>query len=149
MEGLSELAKQGILGVLLLAAIGAIAYLYRHGIKFQKECQKLQDNRVSDWREIAQTIKDHSMVMRDWIAANESRNRAIEATVRAQELTAASQDNLAATQERSSQALGRQIENLSGTIKNETERYSVTIRDLTESAREMREALVRLLERQK
>lgn len=138
MEGLSEVAKQGILGVLLVVAIGAIAYLYRHGIRSQKECQKLQEARTNDWREIASTVKGIELVMRDWISANETRTRAIEATVRAQELTAAAQQNL-----------GNQVENLAGTIKSETERYSVVIRDLTESAREMRESLVRLLERQK
>ena len=138
MEGLSEVTKQGILGILLVVAIGAIAYLYRHGVRFQKECQKLQDYRISDWKEIAQTVKDNSMVMRDWISANETRTRAIEATVRAQELTAASQQNL-----------GNQVENLSVTIKVETERYSTVIKDATQSHREMREAVLRLIERQK
>ena len=138
MEGLSEVTKQGILGILLVVAIGAIAYLYRHGVRFQKECQKLQDDRISDWKEIAQTVKDNSMVMRDWISANETRTRAIEATVRAQELTAASQQNL-----------GNQVENLSVTIKVETERYSTVIKDATQSHREMREAVLRLIERQK
>src|SRR6476620_3525353 len=132
MEGLSEVAKQGILGVLLVAALGAIAYLYRHGVRFQKECQKLQDDRIADWKEIAQTVKDNSMVMRDWISANETRTRAIEATVRAQELTAASQQNL-----------GNQVENLAVTIKVETERYSTVIKDATQSHREMREAVLR------
>ena len=138
MEGLSEVTKQGILGILLVVAIGAIAYLYRHGVRFQKECQKLQDDRISDWKEIAQTVKDNSMVMRDWISANETRTRAIEATVRAQELTAASQQNI-----------GNQVENLSVTIKVETERYSTVIKDATQSHREMREAVLRLIERQK
>ena len=138
MEGLSEVAKQGILGILLVVAIGAILYLYRHGVRFQKECQKLQDDRISDWKEIAQTVKDNSMVMRDWISANETRTRAIEATVRAQELTAASQQNL-----------GNEVQNLSVTIKVETERYSTVIKDATQSHREMREAVLRLIERQK
>ena len=138
MEGLSEVTKQGILGILLVVAIGAIAYLYRHGVRFQKECQKLQDDRISDWKEIAQTVKDNSMVMRDWISANETRTRAIEATVRAQELTAASQQNL-----------GNQVENLSITIKVETDRYATVIKDATQSHREMREAVLRLIERQK
>ena|SRR6476619_6410971 len=138
MEGLSEVAKQGILGVLLVAALGAILYLYRHGIRFQKECQKLQDDRINDWKEIAQTVKDNSMVMRDWISANEVRTRAIEATVRAQELTAASQLNL-----------GNQVEGLSGTIKSETDRYSQVIRDAMTSNREMRDAVLRLIERLK
>jgi hypothetical protein len=138
LEGLSELAKQGILGILLVAAVGAVVYLYHHGVRFQKECQKLQDERINDWKEIAQTIKDNSMVMRDWISANETRTRAIEATARTQELMAASNQNL-----------GGQVENLASTIRDETERYSQIIRDLTASSREMREAMVRLLERQK
>lgn len=138
VSGLSEIAKQGILGILLVVAIGAIIYLYRHGVRFQKECQKLQDDRISDWKEIAQTVKDNSMVMRDWISANETRTRAIEATVRAQELTAQSQAGLA-----------NQVENLSITIKSETDRYSTVIRDLIASDREMREAMLRLLERQR
>jgi hypothetical protein len=49
---------------------------------------------VADWKEIAETIKANSVVMRDWIAANESRTRAIEANARTQELAAASLSNL-------------------------------------------------------
>ena len=131
MDGLSDIARQGILGALLVAAIMAIAYLYKHGIKFQKECAILQDNRISDWKEIADTVKANSMVMRDWVSANETRTRAIEATVRAQELTAASHQNLA-----------NEVAALSETIRIETERYSQVIRDATASHRELREAIL-------
>jgi hypothetical protein len=131
MDGLSEVARQGILGALLVAAIMAIAYLYRHSIKFQKECAHLQENRIEDWKEIAETVKANSMVMRDWVSANESRTRAIEATVRAQELAAQSHQNLA-----------DEVSGLSDTIRSETERYSQVIRDATASHRELREAIL-------
>jgi hypothetical protein len=61
----TELAKQGLLGFLLVMAIGAIIYLYRN-------CQKLQTDRISDWKEIADVVKANSNSLRDWIAANES-----------------------------------------------------------------------------
>lgn len=86
-DQLSELAKQGLLGFLLVIALGAVIYLYRN-------CQKLQTDRISDWKEIADTVKANSIVMRDWISANEARTRAIEANARTQELAAASLSNL-------------------------------------------------------
>ena len=71
-DQIAELAKQGLLGVLLLAAIGAIIYLYK--------------GRMSDWKEVGQFLRDHTVAMRDWINVNEPRNRALEANVRALEL---------------------------------------------------------------
>jgi hypothetical protein len=138
MEGLSEVAKQGILGILLVAAIGAIIYLYRHGIRFQKDCQKLQEERVSDWKDIAETVKANSMVMRDWVAANESRTRAIEATVRAQEIVAVAHQNLA-----------NEVGRLAGTISSETDRFSDIVKDAARSNREVREAVLRSLDQRK
>jgi hypothetical protein len=138
MEGLSEVAKQGILGVLLVAAIMAIAYLYKHGIRFQKDCQKLQEQRVSDWKEIAETVKANSMVMRDWVAANESRTRAIEATVKAQEIVAVAHQNLA-----------NEVNRLATTINTETDRFGEVVRDAAKSNREVREAVLRSLDQRK
>jgi hypothetical protein len=138
MEGLSEVARQGILGALLVAAILAIAYLYKHGIKFQKDCQKLQEERVSDWKEIAETVKANSMVMRDWVAANESRTRAIEATVKAQEIVAVAHQNLA-----------NEVNRLSSTISTETDRFGEIVRDAAKSNREVREAVLRSLDQRK
>jgi len=131
MEGLSDVAKQGILGTLLVLAILAVIYLYKHGVKFQKECSALQDSRIEDWKEISETVRANSMVMRDWVAANESRTRAIEATVQTQQLAAA---NL--------QSLAQEVANLSETIKIETERYSQVVRDATASHRALREAIL-------
>jgi hypothetical protein len=87
-DQIAELAKQGLLGFLLVMAIGAIVYLYRN-------CQALQKERVADWKEIAEVVKANSNSLRDWIGANEARTRAIEQTARAQELTAQSATGLA------------------------------------------------------
>jgi len=142
MEGLSDIARQGILGALLVAAIMAIGYLYKHGIKFQKECSALQDSRIEDWKEIAETVRANSMVMRDWVAANEQRTRAIEATVRAQELIAETIKSNSTMMATSYQNLAGEVSALSSTIQNETERYSQVIRDATASHRELREAIL-------
>lgn len=114
----TELAKQGLLGFLLVMAIGAIIYLYRN-------CQKLQTDRISDWKEIADVVKANSNSLRDWIAANESRTRAIEQTARAQELTAVSATSLA-----------NEISQLRETISDRTA-------EAIASNRAMREALLR------
>jgi hypothetical protein len=114
----TELAKQGLLGFLLVMAIGAIIYLYRN-------CQKLQTDRISDWKEIADVVKANSNSLRDWIAANESRTRAIEQTARAQELTAVSATSLA-----------NEIAQLRETISDRTA-------EAIASNRAMREALLR------
>jgi hypothetical protein len=86
-DQLAELAKQGLLGFFLVLTLGAVLYLY-------KALQRLQAARMADWKEIADTIKANSVVMRDWIAANESRTRAIEANARTQELAAAALNSL-------------------------------------------------------
>jgi hypothetical protein len=138
MEGLSEVARQGVLGALLVAAVLAIAYLYKHGIKFQKECATLQEHRIGDWKEIAETVKANSMVMRDWVAANESRTRAIEATVKAQEIVAVAHQNLA-----------NEVNRLATTINTETDRFGEIVRDAAKSNREVREAVLRSLDQRK
>jgi hypothetical protein len=139
MEGLSEVARQGILGALLVAAILAIAYLYKHGIRFQKECaDPPRSDRIGDWKEIAETVKANSMVMRDWVAANESRTRAIEATVKAQEIVAVAHQNLAS-----------EVNRLSSTISSETDRFGEIVRDAAKSNREVREAVLRSLDQRK
>ena len=51
---------------------------------------------MADWKEMAEVVKANSNSLRDWIAANESRTRALEQTSRAQELAAASHTALAA-----------------------------------------------------
>lgn len=87
-DQIAELAKQGLLGVLLLCSIGAIIYLY-------KALAAVQTQRMADWKEISDVVKSNSNSLRDWIAANESRTRALEQTGRAQELSAASHTALA------------------------------------------------------
>lgn len=115
---LSDIAKQGPAWVLLVFAIGVIGYLYR-------SCQKLQTERISDWKEISEIVKANSNSLRDWISANESRTRAIEQTARAQELTAVSATSLA-----------NEISQLRETISDRTA-------EAIASNRAMREALLR------
>jgi hypothetical protein len=117
-DQLSEIAKQGLLGVLLFMAISAIIYLYR-------SCQTIQKDRMGDWKEISEVVKANSNSLRDWIAANEARTRAIEATARAQELTAQSATTLA-----------NEISALRDTINDKTT-------EAIASNRAMREALLR------
>lgn len=112
-DQLSELAKQGLLGFLLVLAIGALIYLY-------KSREKLQAARMADWKEIADRVRENSMATRDWVAANESRTRAIEGNARAVELSAVSHSNLA----------------------SEVARLSESIKEVTQSSREVREALL-------
>jgi hypothetical protein len=93
MDQISEIAKQGLLGVLLFLALGTIIFLY-------KSREKLQSSRMDDWKEITKTVEANSLVMREWVVANEGRTRALEATARAQELSALSHTNLAHEVER-------------------------------------------------
>jgi hypothetical protein len=83
----ADLAKLGTGWALFVASLGVILFLY-------KSREALQTARMADWKEIADTIKANSVVMRDWIAANESRTRAIEANARTQELAAAALNSL-------------------------------------------------------
>jgi hypothetical protein len=71
-DQLAELAKQGLLGVLLLAAISAIAYLYK--------------GRMTDWKEVGEFLRDNTVALRDRSNLDEARIRALEANGRAVEL---------------------------------------------------------------
>jgi hypothetical protein len=107
-DQISELAKQGILGFLLALTIVAIVYLYK--------------GRLADWKEIGELVRNITATLRDWIAANEARTRAIEANARGQELAASAITHLA----------------------TETAALRETIKELSASDREVRETMLKM-----
>jgi hypothetical protein len=116
MEGLTELAKTGgPLGVLLVAAITAIVYLFRQLSKEREMC-------ANDWRT---TVAANSLQMKEMTAANEPRTRALEANVRALELMTVAIDRMTIS-----------IDQLRDVIHSRTE-------EAIQSNRSMREALLK------
>lgn len=88
----STIAQAGILGCLLIIAIGGIIVLFRQmNLQAKTNATDLKDvvERVSS---IATNI---GVVLANWISSNEARTRAFELSVQNQQLTIAAQNALA------------------------------------------------------
>lgn len=89
---ISTIAQAGILGCLLIIAIGGIIVLFRQmNLQAKTNATDLKDvvERVSS---IATNI---GVVLANWISSNEARTRAFELSVQNQQLTIAAQNALA------------------------------------------------------
>lgn len=104
---LAELAKNGILGSLLILCLWRIFTL-------EKRNSTLMQGRLEDYKEIGVILTQNSVVMSNWTTSNDVRTRALESSARAQELSNNTLVNLAGeinrlntTNERSAQEIQR------------------------------------------
>jgi hypothetical protein len=88
-----QFATQGLLGALLI--VMAVRYLF-----VEKRLADVQEKLVEAWKENGEQAKNTGEVLANWTAANESRTRALEATIRVSELSAAAQQELSRNIER-------------------------------------------------
>jgi len=85
-DQVAELAKQGLLGLLLVMAIGGIVYLYRQITKERAQC-------MEDFKTV---ISGNTTQLKEQQAGNDARTRALEAHTRAMELMTAALTQLTA-----------------------------------------------------
>jgi hypothetical protein len=83
---LGDLAKQGPAWLLLVVAIGVIAYLYRQITKERQQC-------MEDFKTV---IAGNTIQLKEQQAGNDARTRALEAHTRAMELMTAALSQLTA-----------------------------------------------------
>jgi hypothetical protein len=88
-----QFATQGLLGALLIVL--AVRYLL-----VEKRLADVQEKLVEAWKENGEQAKNTGEVLANWTSANESRTRALEATIRVSELSAAAQQELSRNIER-------------------------------------------------